>query len=133
MKIYFERLGPKLPRYYMQIMLIVILLFSMTISAAAAEDMWEAADRIIKDVYTKIAGISTVLAGLMSAVAVVGAKVSNNQHNTDQAWDWLKRIWLCWTIHSRSASRFYLVRIPASCHLSLHKLDRKSTRLNSSH
>ena len=63
MKIYFERLGPKLPRYYMQIMLIVILLFSMT--------MWEAADRIIKDVYTKIAGISTVLAGLMSAVAVV--------------------------------------------------------------
>ena len=96
MKIYFERLGPKLPRYYMQIMLIVILLFSMTISAAAAEDMWEAADRIIKDVYTKIAGISTVLAGLMSAVAVVGAKVSNNQHKTDQAWDWLKRIWLCW-------------------------------------
>ena len=92
MKIYFERLGPKLARYYMQIMLIVILLFSMTISAAAAEDMWEAADRIIKDVYTKIAGISTVLAGLMSAVAVVGAKVSNNQHKTDQAWDWLKRI-----------------------------------------
>lgn len=37
MKIYFERLGPKLPRYYMQIMLIVILLFSMTISAAAAD------------------------------------------------------------------------------------------------
>ena len=91
MKIYFERLGPKLPRYYMQIMLIVILLFSMTISAAAAE-------RIIKDVYTKIAGISTVLAGLMSAVAVVGAKVSNNQHKTDQAWDWLKRIWLCWIV-----------------------------------
>ena len=84
--------------YYMQIMLIVILLFSMTISAAAAEDMWEAADRIIKDVYTKIAGISTVLAGLMSAVAVVGAKVSNNQHKTDQAWDWLKRIWLCWIV-----------------------------------
>ena len=74
MKIYFERLGPKLPRYYMQIMLIVILLFSMTISAAAAEDMWEAADRIIKDVYT------------------------NNQHKTDQAWDWLKRIWLCWIV-----------------------------------
>ena len=96
MKIYFERLGPKLPRYYMQIMLIVILLFSMAVSASAVENMWDAADRIIKDVYTKIAGISTVLAGLMSAVAVVGAKVSNNQHKTDQAWDWLKRIWLCW-------------------------------------
>ena len=72
MKIYFERLGPKLPRYYMQIMLIVILLFSMTISAAAAEDMWEAADRIIKDVYTKIAGISTVLA--LSRIDVGGRR-----------------------------------------------------------
>lgn len=60
--------------------------------------MWDAADRIIRDVYTQIAGISTVLAGLMSAVAVVGAKVSNNQHKTDQAWDWLKRIWIAWAI-----------------------------------
>lgn len=77
---------------------IVILLFSMAVSASAVENMWDAADRIIKDVYTKIAGISTVLAGLMSAVAVVGAKVSNNQHKTDQAWDWLKRIWLCWIV-----------------------------------
>ena len=76
LKIYFERLGPKLPRYYMQIMLIVILLFSMTISAAAAEDMWEAADRIIKDVYTKIAGISTVLAGLMSTRHGIGSNGS---------------------------------------------------------
>ena len=40
MKIYFERLGPKLPRYYMQIMLIVILLFSMAVSASAVENMW---------------------------------------------------------------------------------------------
>ena len=55
LKIYFERLGPKLPRYYMQIMLIVILLFSMAVSASAVENMWDAADRIIKDVYTKIA------------------------------------------------------------------------------
>ena len=61
LKIYFERLGPKLPRYYMQIMLIVILLFSMAVSASAVENMWDAADRIIKDVYTKIAGISTCL------------------------------------------------------------------------
>ena len=25
-------------------------------------------------------------------------KVSNNQHKTDQAWDWLKRIWIAWAI-----------------------------------
>jgi len=60
--------------------------------------MWTVANRIIVDVYTKIVGISTVLAGLMSAVAVIGAKISNNQHKTDQAWDWLKRIWVAWAI-----------------------------------
>lgn len=50
------------------------------------------------DVYSKIAGVSTVLAGLMSAVAVVGAKLSNNQHKVDQAWDWLRRIWIAWAV-----------------------------------
>ena len=50
------------------------------------------------DIYTHIATLSTALAGLMSAVAVLGAKLSNNQHKVDQAWDWLKRIWVCWAI-----------------------------------
>ena len=64
----------------------------------AVDDMWTVANRIIIDVYNQIAGISTVLAGLMSAVAVIGAKLSNNQHKTDQAWDWLRRIWIAWVV-----------------------------------
>ena len=39
-----------------------------------------------------------MLAGLMSAVAVIGAKMSNNQHKTDQAFDWLKRVWIAWAV-----------------------------------
>jgi len=79
--------------------LVGLLLFGLfEVSALAAEDMWVVANRIIVDVYNQIAGISTVLAGLMSAVAVIGAKLSNNQHKVDQAWDWLKRIWIAWTI-----------------------------------
>lgn len=70
----------------------------LTLPAFAAEDMWTAANRIIVDIYGKIVGISTVLAGLMSAVAVIGAKLSNNQHKVDQAWDWLKRIWIAWVV-----------------------------------
>lgn len=66
--------------------------------AFAVEDMWTAADRIIKDVYSKIAAISTVLAGLMSAVAVIGAKMSGTQQKADSAWEWLKRVWLAWVI-----------------------------------
>lgn len=70
---------------------------TMSVSAAG-EDLFKAADKIIRDVYNRIAGISTILAGLMSAVAVIGAKMSNNQHKVDQSWDWLKRIWIAWAV-----------------------------------
>lgn len=88
----------KLYRIYVLCLTLMLLLALMTTSAFAVDDMWTVANRIIVDVYQKIVGISTVLAGLMSAVAVIGAKISNNQHKTDQAWDWLKRIWVAWGI-----------------------------------
>ena len=90
--------GKKLCRCYIFIMALVIIAACLSPAALAVDDMWVVADRIIKDVYNKVAGISTVLAGLMSAVAVIGAKLSNNQHKVDQAWDWLKRIWIAWAI-----------------------------------
>lgn len=92
------RLCPDLGRLYFVLMLILLMLIYFTIPVYAVDDMWTVASRIIKDVYSKLAGVSTVLAGLMSAVAVVGAKLSNNQHKVDQAWDWLKRIWIAWAI-----------------------------------
>ncbi|MDR1132269.1 MAG: hypothetical protein LBL15_07615 [Oscillospiraceae bacterium] len=97
-KTFVARVGPKLFRCYIILMALVIFSLCFTPAARAVDDMWVVADRIIKDVYEKIAGISTVLAGLMSAVAVVGAKLSNNQHKVDQAWDWLRRIWIAWAI-----------------------------------
>lgn len=81
-----------------RIALLVIMLAVILPHAGAVDDMWVVANRIIKDVYTKIAGVSTVLAGLMSAVAVIGAKMSGTQQKADQAWDWLKRVWLAWVI-----------------------------------
>lgn len=95
---FWGRLGSRIPNCYIRIMMFVVLCSCLTGSALAVDDMWTVANRIIVDVYNKIAGISTVLAGLMSAVAVVGAKLSNNQHKVDQAWDWLKRIWIAWAI-----------------------------------
>lgn len=75
-------------------------MFSVTAFAAgtSGKDLFQVADDIIRKVYNSIAGISTVLAGLMSAVAVIGAKMSNNQHKVDQSWDWLKRIWIAWAV-----------------------------------
>lgn len=97
-KQFWERLGSRMPCLYVRVMLVVLTLAVLTVPAFAVDDMWTVANRIIVDVYTKIVGISTVLAGLMSAVAVIGAKLSNNQHKVDQAWDWLKRIWIAWAI-----------------------------------
>lgn len=84
---------------FYRIALVMLIIGAILIPQAfAVEDMWTAADRIIKDVYSKIAAISTVLAGLMSAVAVIGAKMSGTQQKADQAWDWLKRVWLAWVV-----------------------------------
>ena len=88
----------KLYRVYLFLLNMLALTALLALSALAVDGMWTVARSIIVDVYGKIAGISTVLAGLMSAVAVVGAKLSNNQHKVDQAWDWLKRIWIAWAI-----------------------------------
>lgn len=60
--------------------------------------MWDLAETIIKDVYNKIAGLSTILAALMTTVCVVGMKLSNNQQKVDQSVDWLKRIWIAWAV-----------------------------------
>lgn len=65
---------------------------------AAGEDIFTLGDKIIRDVYTHIAGISTVLAALMTAVAVITMKFSSTQQKSDQAWEWLKRIWIAWVI-----------------------------------
>ena len=79
--------------------LTVLLIALLSISVAAAgEDLFQVADTIIRDVYNHIAGISTVLAGLMTAVAVIGLKLSSSQQKSEQCWDWLKRIWIAWVV-----------------------------------
>ena len=98
MKRFFQHICPNLGMYYFLIMAAFLLVLCLSTIAFAVDDMWTVANRIIVDVYEHIAGISTVLAGLMSAVAVIGAKMSNNQHKVDQAWDWLRRIWVAWAV-----------------------------------
>ena len=100
----------KLYQSYLCCLTLLLAVAMLTMPCFAVEDMWTVANRLIVDIYTHIAGISTVLAGLMSSVAVIGAKLSNNQHKTDQAWDWLKRIWLaCAIINGIGAFIAYVV------------------------
>ncbi len=79
----------------------LLIIFSVPTFAAGAapkKDIFGVAHDIIIKVYNSIAGISTILAGLMSAVAVVGLKFSSSQQKSDQAYDWLKRIWIAWAV-----------------------------------
>ena len=92
--------------------LVLAGMFTLTAFAEGegGKDIFQLANDIIRKVYTSIAGISTVLAGLMTAVAAIAAKMSNNQHRTDQAVDWIKRIWICWAvINSIGAILAYIV------------------------
>lgn len=77
---------------------ILVLIPLFAVNVFAVDDMWVVADRIIVDVYNHIAGISTVLAALMTTVCVVGMKLGGNQQKVDQSVDWLKRIWIAWAI-----------------------------------
>lgn len=88
----------RLKKYLPRVLPLVVCMLLIAAPAFAVDDMWTVANRIIIDVYNKIAGISTVLAGLMTAVCVVGMKLSNNQQKVDQSVDWLKRIWIAWAI-----------------------------------
>lgn len=103
-KNFWGRLCPRLPRLYTKTMAALMICAALTVPAMASAapggsgDMWTLAQNLIADVYSNIAKISTALAGLMSAIAVIGVKLSGNQHKADQAWDWLKRIWVAWAI-----------------------------------
>ena len=88
----------KIYRSYLVCLSLLLIVSILTLPAYAVDDMWTVAKKIIVDVYGKIVSISTVLAGLMSAIAVIGAKMASNQPKSDQAWDWLKRIWLAWAV-----------------------------------
>ena len=80
---------------FLVLSILIAAAFALSVSATSGvEDMWTVANRIIIDVYNHIAGISTVLAALMTTVCVVGMKLSNNQQKVDQSVDWLKRIWI---------------------------------------
>lgn len=93
------QMGRNLPRIYLVLTVSAALMLCLGAPAFAVGDMWTEGKRIINDVYSQIVGISTVLAGLMSAVAVLSCKFSGGrQQRVDQAWDWLKRIWISWAI-----------------------------------
>ncbi len=61
-------------------------------------DMWTKASEIMKDVYGKVIGISTIAAVVTAAVALLLMNFSKNGKTVDESRAWLKRIIISWAI-----------------------------------
>ena len=65
---------------------------------AANVTIWDKLSSMLTDIYGKILGISTIVAVVVAAVALVIRMVSRNQRAVDEASAWLKRIVSTWII-----------------------------------
>lgn len=60
--------------------------------------MWTKAEDIMKDIYGKIVGISTIAAIVTSSVALLLMNFSKTGRTVDESRAWLKRIIITWVI-----------------------------------
>lgn len=72
-----------------------LMLNAQTVFAA---DMWTKAESIMKDVYGKIVGISTIAAIVTASVALLLMNFSKSGKTVDESRAWLKRIAVSWVI-----------------------------------
>ncbi len=73
------------------------LLTAMPASATGVT-IWQKASDVMKDVYNKILGISTVAAVVTAAVALLLMNFSRSGRTVDESRAWLKRIIITWAI-----------------------------------
>lgn len=73
-------------------------MFALQTAPAFAVDMWTKAETIMKDVYGKILGISTIAAIVTASVALLLMNFSKSGKTVDESRAWLKRIAISWVI-----------------------------------
>nr|WP_243421119.1 hypothetical protein [Pseudoflavonifractor phocaeensis] len=67
-------------------------------ASATGVTIWQKASDVMKDVYNKILGISTVAAVVTAAVALLLMNFSRSGRTVDESRAWLKRIIITWAI-----------------------------------
>jgi hypothetical protein len=72
--------------------------FLLSLQPVFAADIWSKFSDMMKDVYGKLAGISTIVAVTAAAVALLVRMISRNQRAVDEASSWLKRIIIAWVV-----------------------------------
>ena len=93
-----SKLSKRIGKLYWTLVTTAVGLAFSTISAFAADDIWTKFSSLMRDLYGKILGISTIVAVTVAAVALVVRMVSRNQRAVDEATTWLKRIVITWVI-----------------------------------
>lgn len=78
----------------------VLMAYIITLNTqpVLAADMWSKAESIMKDVYGKILGISTIAAIVTASVALLLMNFSKSGKTVDESRAWLKRIAVSWAI-----------------------------------
>lgn len=64
----------------------------------AADTIWTKFSEVMKDIYGKLLGISTIIAVTAATIALLVRMISRNQRAVDEATTWLKRITITWII-----------------------------------
>lgn len=70
----------------------------LTLQPVMAESIFDRFSKIMKDVYSQLVGISTIVAVTAAAVALLVRMISRNQRAVDEATSWLKRIIVTWIV-----------------------------------
>lgn len=63
-----------------------------------AETMWEVATTLLRDVYSRLITISTLVAVVTAAAALIMMNFSRSGRTVDESRAWLKRILITWII-----------------------------------
>lgn len=90
-----------IPIPYSQIILGIVAFgyfFILQTDSVLAADMWSKAELIMKDIYGKILGISTIAAIVTASVALLLMNFSKSGRTVDESRAWLKRIAISWVI-----------------------------------
>lgn len=72
--------------------------FTLWTNQVYATDMWTKAESIMKDIYGKIVGISTIAAIVTASVALLLMNFSKSGKTVDESRAWLNRIAISWAI-----------------------------------
>lgn len=75
-----------------------VYVFLLCTEPVMATDIWTKAEAIMKDVYGKILGISTIAAIVTASVALLLMNFSKSGKTVDESRAWLKRIVISWAI-----------------------------------